>query len=124
MIRFNIDESSPIPVYQQVKQAILLEIMSERFKAGDLLPSIRSLAKILKLNPNTVAKVYYTLEEDGFLEGKRGSGYRVKTQKSRLDKLKITIIEGEMKEILERAFSMGFSKTDIKELIGRLLNNG
>lgn len=60
MIRFSIDSSSSVPVYQQVIQAIKLEILSGRLKTGDQLPPIRELAKILKLNPNTVAKAYYT----------------------------------------------------------------
>ena len=123
MIKFNINEASPVPLYQQVKQAILLDIVSERLNEGDQLPSIRALAKILKLNPNTVAKVYYTLEEEGFIEGKRGSGYRVKVLKSRIDKLKISIIEAELKNFLEKASCLGFKKKDINKLIGRLLND-
>ena len=51
MIRLNVDSNSPIPIYQQLKQALILEILSMRLKEGDLLPSIRGLAKILKLNP-------------------------------------------------------------------------
>ncbi len=123
MIKFNINEASPVPLYQQVKQAILLDIVSEKLNEGDQLPSIRTLAKILKLNPNTVAKVYYTLEEEGFIEGKRGSGYMVKVLKSRIDKLKISIIEAELKDFLEKASCLGFKKKDIYNLIGRLLND-
>jgi len=123
MIKFNINEASPVPLYQQVKQAILLDIVSEKLNEGDQLPSIRALAKILKLNPNTVAKVYYTLEEEGFIEGKRGSGYMVKVLKSRIDKLKISIIEAELKDFLEKASCLGFKKKDIYNLIGRLLND-
>jgi GntR family transcriptional regulator len=73
VLKFNIDAASPVPVYQQVKQAIVLDIMASRLKDGDQLPSIRTLAKILKLNPNTVAKVYYGLEQEGYIEGRRGA---------------------------------------------------
>ncbi len=123
MLKFNIDNTSPIPVYQQVKQAIVLDIMSLRLKDGDQLPSIRSLAKILKLNPNTVAKVYYSLEEEGFIQGRRGSGYLVKAQKSKLDKLKLSMIEDEFKGFLQKAFSLGFTKEDIEALMRRLLSH-
>ncbi len=122
MVQFNINSNSPVPVYQQVRQSILLDILSEKLKDGDPLPSIRELAKILKLNPNTVAKVYYSLEEDGFVEGKRGSGYRVKTHKTRMDKLKVSMFEEELKNFLEKSFSLGFKKDEILELIGRALN--
>jgi len=123
MIRFNIDNSSPTPAYLQVKQAILVDIMSGRLVDGDRLPSIRELAKILKLNPNTVAKAYYNLEDEGILQGKRGSGYLVKCQKSKLDNLKLGILEDEFKAFLEKAFSIGFNKIDIEALMRRLLNN-
>jgi GntR family transcriptional regulator len=123
MIRFSIDNSSPTPAYLQVKQAILVDIMSGRLVDGDRLPSIRELAKILKLNPNTVAKAYYNLEDEGILQGKRGSGYLVKCQKSKLNNLKLGILEDEFKAFLEKAFSIGFNKTDIEALMRRLLNN-
>jgi GntR family transcriptional regulator len=123
MIRFSIDNASPTPVYQQVKQAIMLEVMAGRLKDGDRLPSIRELAKILKLNPNTVAKVYYNLEEEGYIQGHRGSGYMVKFQKVKVDTLKLAILEDEFKLFLEKAFSMGFARKDIEDLMRRLLNH-
>lgn len=123
MIRLTIDNTSPLPVYLQVKQAILLDIMSGRLEDGDRLPSIRELAKILKLNPNTVAKAYYNLEEEGAIEGRRGSGYLVKVQKTKLDKLRLGMLEDVFKNFLEKAFTMGFNRTDIEDLMRRLLSN-
>jgi GntR family transcriptional regulator len=123
MIGLKIDNASPVPVYQQLKQSIILDIMADRLREGDQLPSIRTLAKMLKLNPNTVAKVYYNLEEEGFIQGKRGSGYRVKGQKARLDKLKVAMMEDELKNFLSRAFSLGFSKKDIEALFRRVLDH-
>ena len=123
MIRFSIDNASPLPVYLQVKQSILIDVMAGRLTDGDRLPSIRELAKILKLNPNTVAKAYYNLEEEGIIQGHRGSGYLVKFQKTKLDNLKRGILEDEFKNFLEKAFSMGFGKQDIEDLMRRLLNH-
>ncbi|UCH97477.1 MAG: GntR family transcriptional regulator [Candidatus Aminicenantes bacterium] len=123
MVRFSIDNASPLPAYQQVKQSILLDVMAGRLTDGDRLPSIRELAKILKLNPNTVAKAYYNLEEAGIIQGHRGSGYLVKFQKTKLDNLKRGILEDEFKNFLEKAFSMGFNKKDIEDLMRRLLNH-
>ncbi|MCP4149733.1 MAG: GntR family transcriptional regulator [bacterium] len=122
MLKFNIDGSSPIPVYQQVKRCIILEMISGKLKEGDRLPSIRSLSKILKLNNNTIAKAYYSLDDEGVIEGIRGSGYIVKKQKSKLDNLKQSLLEEEIKQVIEKAFSMGFSKTDILKITERLLS--
>ena len=65
MIRLNIDLTSPVPAYLQVIQALKLEILSGRLGDGDRLPPIRELAKILKLNPNTVAKSLLRFGERG-----------------------------------------------------------
>ena len=123
MIRFNIDFSSPLPIYRQVIQAIKFEILSERLKSGDQLPPIRELAKILKLNPNTVAKAYYALEEEGFVQGKRGSGNWVNYKNAKVDSLRRGMIEDEVRGFLERAFSLGASREEIKKIIERYSEN-
>jgi GntR family transcriptional regulator len=123
MIRFNIDFSSPLPIYRQIIQAIKFEILSERLKSGDQLPPIRELAKILKLNPNTVAKAYYTLEEEGFVQGKRGSGNWVNYKNAKIDGLRRGMIEDEVRGFLERAFSLGASREEIKKIIERYSEN-
>ncbi len=124
MIRISIDGSSAVPLYQQLKQAIIIDILSEKLTPGDKMPSIRSLAKILKINPNTVAKVYYNLESDNFIEGKRGSGYTVKGSRSKLDKFKEGLVEDEIRKLLEVAFKLGFKKNELMDLIGRVIENG
>ena len=123
MFRTNIDFSSPLPIYRQLIHLIRMEILSGRLSDGDQLPPIRELAKILKLNPNTVAKAYYTLEEEGFIESKRGSGNWVNYKKGKLDSLRKGMIEDEFKGFLERAFSLGASLDDVKNLIKRYSDN-
>jgi GntR family transcriptional regulator len=119
MTRNDIDFRSSVPVYRQVIQAINLEMLSGRLQPGDQLPPIRELAKILKLNPNTVAKAYYNLEEEGFIESKRGSGNWVNDKNNRLDSLRKGMIEDEVKGFLERAFSLGATLEDVRNLLER-----
>lgn len=123
MFRTDIDFSSPLPIYRQLIYMIKLEILSSRLNDGDQLPPIRELAKILKLNPNTVAKAYYTLEEEGFITSKRGSGNWVNYKKARLDSLRKVMVEDEFKSFLERAFSLGANLDDIKNLMKRYSDN-
>ncbi len=123
MLRFNLDFSSPLPIYQQVIYLIKLEIISGRLNDGDQLPPIRELAKILKLNPNTVAKAYYALEEEGFVTSKRGSGNWVSYKKGKLDSLRQGMVEDEFRSFVERAFSLGAGLEDIKNLIKRYEGN-
>lgn len=123
MIRIKVDLTSPVPAYQQVIQAIKIEILSGRLKDGDRLPPIRELAKILKLNPNTVAKAYYTLEEAGFVESRPGSGNWVKMRAPDLDGLKRSMLESEAKSFLENAFSLGATIEDVRRTIERITNH-
>ena len=92
---------------------------NKRLQPGNQLPPIRELAKILKLNPNTVAKAYYNLEEEGFIESKRGSGNWVNYKNNKLDNLRKGMIEDEVKGFLEKVFSLGASIEDVKNLIER-----
>jgi GntR family transcriptional regulator len=118
-MNLTIDAKSPLPVYQQVIQAIKLEVLSGGLRDGDLLPSIRDLAKLLKLNPNTVAKAYYALEAEGFCAGRSGSGSRVKAPPGRQDALRRSMLESEFRLFLEKAVALGFSLEDIKQLAER-----
>ena len=73
-MNLTIDTRSPLPVYQQVIQAIKLEVLAGRLRDGDSLPSIRDLAKLLKINPNTVVRAYRDLEQEGIIFPKQGIG--------------------------------------------------
>ena len=65
---FEIEFNSGIPVYRQIINAILTSISSGSMGLGDQLPTIRSLAQQLNINPNTVAKAYRELELTGIIE--------------------------------------------------------
>jgi GntR family transcriptional regulator len=115
-MKLSIDAKSPLPVYQQLIQAIKLEVLSGELRDGDPLPSIRDLAMLLKLNPNTVAKAYYALEQEGFSAGRSGSGSRIKAPPGRQDTLRRAMLESEWRSFLEKAVSLGFTLEDIKLL--------
>jgi GntR family transcriptional regulator len=112
-----IDAKSPMPVYQQVIQAIKLEVLCGALRDGDPLPSIRDLARLLKLNPNTVAKAYYALEAEGFSESRSGSGSRARVPAGRRDALRRAMLESEFRSFLEKAVSLGFGRDDVKRLV-------
>lgn len=71
---FHINASDPTPIYAQLERAIRMSIASMRLRPGDQLPTVRQLAVELKINANTVAKVYAELERAGVLETRRGVG--------------------------------------------------
>ena len=71
---FAIDGHDPTPLYAQLERAIRVAIATGRLNVGDKLPTVRQLAVDLKINANTVAKVYGELERSGVLETQRGVG--------------------------------------------------
>jgi GntR family transcriptional regulator len=73
-ISFTLDPANGVPIYRQIIQQIEYAILSERMRPGDRLPTIRSLAVELKINPNTIAKAYGELEIRGVLATQVGSG--------------------------------------------------
>jgi GntR family transcriptional regulator len=71
---FAIDASDPTPLYAQLERAIRLAVATGRLRPGDKLPTVRQLAVDLRINANTVAKVYSELERTGVLSSRRGVG--------------------------------------------------
>ncbi|MEP6495952.1 MAG: GntR family transcriptional regulator [bacterium] len=75
MVRvFPVDPTDPTPLYAQLDRGIRAAIASGRLNAGDKLPTVRQLAVDLRINANTVAKVYAELERAGVLATQRGIG--------------------------------------------------
>src|SRR5262245_30679629 len=69
-----IDPRDPTPIYAQLDRALRAAIAAGRLHPGDQLPTVRQLAVDLRVNANTVARVYADLERDGVLETRRGVG--------------------------------------------------
>jgi GntR family transcriptional regulator len=70
----SIDTRDRTPIYAQLNRALRAAIAAGRLRLGDQLPTVRQLAVDLRINANTVARVYTDLERDGVLETRRGVG--------------------------------------------------
>lgn len=77
----NLDHHSGEPIYRQIVEAIKYRIASTRLGPGERLPSIRSLAGELKINPRTVVKAYEELQHAGLVVMKQGQGVFVATNR-------------------------------------------
>src|ERR1044072_9125662 len=71
---FHIDTKHPTPLYHQLERSIKFAIATGKLRIGDQVPTVRQLAVELKINANTVAKVYAELERSGVLQTRRGVG--------------------------------------------------
>src|SRR5262249_31565937 len=73
-LRAAIDPSSPVPLHAQIAEAVQLAIATGELSPGEQLPTVRQLSVELRVNSNTVARVYAELERVGVLETCRGRG--------------------------------------------------
>lgn len=74
MFPFEIDETSDVPIWVQLRQRIAYLINTGYFAPGEKLPTVRGLASEISINYNTVNKAYLSLVSDGYLESTRGRG--------------------------------------------------
>src|SRR5512132_3870379 len=74
MALVELDPRDATPIYAQLERALRAAIATGRLKPGDQLPTVRQLAVDLRVNANTVARVYADLERSGVLETRRGVG--------------------------------------------------
>ena len=116
-INIKVDAKSPLPVYEQIKRAIKLAILSGHLKENDRLMSLRDMALKLKVNPNTIIKVYYQLEVEGFIYSRPGAGYFVKLDRRKIKKEKRELLKKITGEYISRVIKLGYSLEDmIREL--------
>jgi GntR family transcriptional regulator len=71
---FHVDPNHPTPLYAQLEWSIRFAVATGKLGIGEQLPTVRQLAVDLRINANTVAKVYTELERAGVLETRRGVG--------------------------------------------------
>ena len=73
-LEFEITTGRIAPIYRQVVDQVRLGVVGGRLEAGEQLPSVRTLAEQLLVNPNTIARAYGELVRDGVLESRHGQG--------------------------------------------------
>lgn len=95
-----IDDSSSIPIYQQLRNQIVLGISDGRLKPGEQLPTVRALAEEIGVNAMTVNRAYQVLRQEGYIVTDRRNGAKVRTEFSGEGSL-----SGEAEETLKRIIS-------------------
>src|ERR1041385_477636 len=121
-----IDLKDPTPLHAQLERGIRLAIATQRLRPGDQLPTVRQLAVDLRVNANTVARVYLALEREGVLATKRGVGTFViegmskpaqnEHRKRRLDAL--------IDHFLTESAALGYSPDEVWKHLARRATEG
>lgn len=113
-----IDNKSGTPIYDQIYSQIKNQIISGTLKEDEMLPSIRALAKDLRISFITTKRAYEELEKDGFIYTLPGKGCYVAPKNVELIREEnLKKIEGYIDEIVRLAASCNLSKQDIIDMV-------
>ncbi|RHW55538.1 GntR family transcriptional regulator [Clostridium botulinum] len=113
-----ISNASGQPIYEQILCQIKAAIIQGELKEGEILPSIRNLAKEVGVSVITTKRAYEELEKEGFVETVKGKGTFVAAQnKELLREKKIKIIEEKLNEVIEDSKLLDISYEEILEIL-------
>ncbi|MUK88971.1 GntR family transcriptional regulator [Ornithinibacillus sp. L9] len=113
-----ISSSGKEPLFQQIKEQIKQQIFSGELKEGDALPSMRLLAKELKVSVITTKRAYEDLEKEGYLVSAVGKGTFIAGQQPHvLKEWQIRELENDLEKVVLEAKRLGLSKAELTELL-------
>ncbi len=117
-----ISQSSKDPIYRQISDSFRSDILEGRLKGGEYLPSIRGLAKELRISVITTMKAYEQLESEGLITAVQGKGYVVNEQNTdMLREQHLRKVEDALTEAISSARIAGMSDTELMETLKILL---
>jgi GntR family transcriptional regulator len=113
-----IDAHNGLAVYDQIVRQVKFAVADGALTAGELVPSVRELARELAINPNTVARAYRQLQDDGVIESVRGTGLAVADGARRQCQSERTkLIRARLRLVLEEAALSGLDQQEIEQLV-------
>lgn len=115
-------QNSGEPIYQQIAEQFKTDILAGKYKQGEYLPSIRGLAKELKISVITTMKAYEQLEAEGLVTAAQGKGFYVNAQDSEmLREQHMRKVEDSLMEAMTAAEIAGMSDKELVETLETLL---
>jgi len=120
MILFEVDNTSDVPIWVQLRQRLVYLINTGHYKPGDQLPTVRGLAADLSINYNTVNKAYLSMIHDGYLTSTRGRGVFVGESTGTDDETDL-VAEGLLDEFIEQCQGIGLSSWGIRKMLAKRL---
>lgn len=121
-MRVILSHTSGVPFYEQIKEQIKAEILSGKIKEGDMLPSIRQLAKDLRISVITTTRAFSDLEQEGFVKNLQGKGCYVLPQNSEMVREQLLRdIEGAFETAIRAARTAGLTDDELIAMLGVML---
>jgi GntR family transcriptional regulator len=113
----HVDVDNGLAVYDQVVRQVKFSVADGALRSGEMVPSVRELARELAINPNTVARAYRQLQDDGVLESVRGVGLSISSTARRQCQAERTrLIRARLRLVLEEALHSGLDASQIEQM--------
>lgn len=108
---------SPTPIFLQIAEHIIQLVISENWKEGDRIPSVRDFAADVEVNPNTVVRTYNLLSQEGIISNKRGVGYFLNKNAKKLSTayLKKQFVNEELPYLIKMMKTLEINFEDLKK---------
>ena len=119
-----INSSSMVPIYEQIMDQIKAQITAGDLKENDVLPSVRTLAKDLKISALTVKKAYDNLEQEGYTVTVHGKGtYVAAANTERILEDQRREVESDLEKAVEKGRRCGLKDEEIRELFDLIMED-
>ena len=119
-----INSSSMVPIYEQLMDQIKAQITAGGLKENDVLPSVRTLAKELRISALTVKKAYDNLEQEGYTVTVHGKGtYVAAADPQRMMEERRRDVENDLEQAVEKGRRCGLSDDEIRELFELIMED-
>ena len=116
-------QNSGVPIYQQIADSFKTDILAGRYEQGEFLPSIRGLAKDLKISVITTMKAYEQLADEGLITAAQGKGFYVNAQDSEMIKEQhLRKVAESLTDAIAAAEVAGISNDELKGMLEALLD--
>ena len=123
-MQFLVSGQSTLPIYEQIIGQVKTAIVAGNLKQGDMLPSIRALAKDLQISVITTKRAYEELEKEGLIFSVSGKGFYVCEQNTDLlREKKLAMAERHMLDCIKECQEAGMERDDIMEMVEVLLDS-
>lgn len=117
-MNINIQSKSSVPIYEQIKNQIKDSIIAGEMKEGDPIPSIRTLARDLKISVITTKRAYEELEKEGLIYSVAGKGFYVDNPDlGYLTEKKVQGLEEQLDAVLKLCKDAQLSKEEVKDMV-------
>ncbi len=117
-LKIIISNQSELPIYAQVREQIKEQILNGQIKEGEVLPSIRSMAKDLGVSVITTTRAYSDLEQEGFIATMQGKGSVVLSKDNNMLKEQFLMrIEQGIETAVESAKQIGMTKMEVQQIL-------